>query len=336
MAVTIKDVAKKANVSISTVSRVINSSKPVSDDIKQRVYDVVEELGYTPNPVARSLVMKKQQIIGVIVPDVSMSVIGELVSAIEDNAKTYKYDIVLCNTYGDVENELRYFDLLKAKQVGGIIFVTDEINDINAKRLLDAEVPIVLFDRDGTDYGVSSVLVDQEKSTYEAVKYLIDIGHKDIMLVRSGDEQQKFTISQLDGYKRALKEHKIRFKKKRILESNFDADKVYREVKKLVKKDDLPDAIFATSDAMAIAAINAMVDNGLKVPDDCSIIGLFDSKISKFYRPQLTTVGYPIYDMGSIALRMLTKAIDGHNKKVQKVVVQHSLIVRDSTKLINS
>ncbi len=334
MAVTIKEVAKKANVSISTVSRVINSSKPVSDDIKKRVYDVIEELGYTPNPVARSLVMKRQQIIGVIVPDVSKSVIGELISAIEDIAKTYNYDIVLCITYGDVANEIRYFELLKAKQVGGIIFVTNEINDTNTQQLIDAEVPIVLFDRDGSNYEVSSVLVDQYKSTYEAIDYLYQAGHRDIMLIRSGNDEQDFAAQQLKAYKQALLDHNLVYKKDRVIDSNFDLDFVYQKMKKIIEVDNLPDAMFVSSDDMAISAINAMHDAGLSVPEDCSVIGLYNSKISRFYRPQLTTVSYPIYDMGAMAVRMLIKAINNSDNEAQKLVVDHALVVRDSTKNI--
>ncbi len=332
MAVTIKDVAKKANVSISTVSRVINSSKPVSDDIKKRVYDVIEELGYTPNPVARSLVMKRQQIIGVIVPDVSKSVIGELISAIEDIAKTYEYDIVLCNTYGDVANEIRYFELLKAKQVGGIIFVTNEINDTNTQQLIDAEVPIVLFDRDGSNYEVSSVLVDQYKSTYETIDYLYRAGHRDIMLIRAGNDEQHFAHEQLKAYKQALSDHGLKYRADRVIDSNFDLGFVYQQIKQLIAEDNLPEAMFVSSDDMAISAINAMYDAGLSVPKNCSVIGLYNSNISRFYRPQLTTVSYPIYDMGAMAVRMLIKAINNSDNEVQKLVVDHSLVIRDSTK----
>ncbi len=332
MAVTIKDVAKKANVSISTVSRVINSSKPVSDDIKKRVYEVVEELGYTPNPVARSLVMKKRKIIGVIVPEVSMSVMGELINAIEDIAKTYNYDIVLCNTYGEVDNEIRYFELLKAKQVGGIIFATNEINDVNAGQLIDADVPIVLFDRDGTDYEISSVSVNQEHSTYQAVEYLIENGHSDIMLIRAGDNQQKFALEQLTGYKKALADGSIAYRDERVLDSSFDVEYVYNRIRILALENNLPTAIFAASDDMAIAAINAMVDTGHKVPEDCAVIGLYDSKIAKMYRPQLTTIAYPIYDMGAIAVRILIKAIESEQYKPQNIVLEHALISRDSCK----
>ena len=174
MAVTIKDVARKAGVSISTVSRVINNSKPVSNEIKQNVLRIIEETNYYPNPVARSLVMKKSQLIGVIVPDISNFVIGEILSGIEEIGKMYGYDILLCNTYGDLDQEIRYLSLLKAKQVEGILLMTWKMEDKLVDYISQIERPIVLINRNANDLPIPSVSIDNYMAAYEMVKYLVD------------------------------------------------------------------------------------------------------------------------------------------------------------------
>lgn len=332
MPVTIKDVAKKANVSISTVSRVINSSKPVSEDIKKRVYEVIEELGYSPNPVARSLVMKKTKLIGVIVPDISRAFVGELLNAIEDIAKTYAYDIVLCNTYGETATEKRYVDLLQAKQAEGIVYVTRQIDDINRQLLSESKVPIVLINLDGTAYDVLSVTIDQERSTYDMISYLLSIGHRKIGLIRSGDDSQSYGVQQRKGYNRALAEYGVDYDESLIFDSNYNLEQVYQIVDNLIKSGTAPSALFVASDDMAISAMNAVVDNHLKVPDDISVCGAHNSKIATLYRPRLTTVKHPIYDMGAIALRLMIKAINGQMPKDKLVVLPHEIIVRESTR----
>lgn len=332
MPVTIKDVAKKANVSISTVSRVINSSKPVSEDIKKRVYKVIEELGYSPNPVARSLVMKKTKLIGVIVPDISRAFVGELLNAIEDIAKTYAYDIVLCNTYGETATEKRYIDLLQAKQAEGIVYVTRQIDDVNRQLLSKSNIPIVLINLDGTAYDVLSVTVDQEQATYDMISYLLSIGHRKIGLIRSGDDSQSYGVQQRQGYQRALTEHGVTYDESLVFDSNYNLEHVYQIVDDLIKRGVAPTALFAASDDMAISAINAVVDNGLNVPADISVCGAHNSKIATLYRPRLTTVKHPIYDMGAIAVRLMIKAINSQTPKDKLVVLPHEIIVRESTR----
>ncbi len=334
MSITIKDVAKKANVSISTVSRVINTSKPVSEDIKKRVFEVIEELGYSPNPVARNLVMKKSKLIGVMVPDISSTYIGELLNAIEEIAKTYGYDIILCNSYGELKQELRYFDLFKSKQVEGIIFMTQKINEIHKDIIKALQLPIVMINRDGTELDVLSVSVDQKKTVLDMTNYLITLGHKDIVLIRSGDDSESFGRDQLLGYQQALQENNVNFNPENVYEGYFELEEAYKIVDVMLKGNQLPTAIFATSDDMAVGAINAIVDNGKKVPEDISVVGSYDSRISRIYRPKLTTIKYPIYDMGAIAVRLIIKKINGQEPKDKLINMPYEIIIRDSTRRI--
>ncbi len=330
MSVTIKDVAKKANVSISTVSRVINDSKPVSNEIRQRVLKVIEETGYTPNPVARSLVMKKSQLIGVIVPDISNFFIGEILNGVEEIGKMYNYDILLCNSYGDPKQELRYLNLLKSKQVEGIIFMTWSLEKEHKEFFDKTNIPVVMINRNTSHLNIPSICIDHFNASYEMTKYLISKGHKRIALIRSGSKNEAFGIDQYEGYAKALKENNIDVDDKLIKNGGFKFEGSYNCVKELIDESILPTAIFATTDIMAIGAINCLIDNGYDVPGDVSVVGFNDIKLASIYRPKLTTIKQPIYDIGAVAIRVIIKKIKGEEVNEDIFILPHELVERDS------
>ena len=180
--VTIKDVARLAGVSISTVSRVINDSKPVTDEVKQRVLDVIKETGYVPNPLARSLVTKKSKLIGVIVPEVSDSFVNEILNGIEAVSKMYDYDILLVNTYSDKQQELDSIKLLKTKQVEGIVMLSWILDEDHVNAMKESRIPAVYISKTARNYDIYTVSTSNEDATYDMTKYLIDCGHNDIAL----------------------------------------------------------------------------------------------------------------------------------------------------------
>lgn len=332
MAVTIKDVAKKANVSISTVSRVINDSKPVSDEIKKRVFDVIEELGYKPNPVARSLVMKKSKLIGVIVPDLKNYYVGELLNAIEEIAKTYEYDIILCNSYGDLGQEKRYLELLESKQVEGIIFLTFQFEPVHKEFFEKTQLPVVMINREAPFEGIMTVSIDHYEAVKEMTSKLIQMGHKDIMMIRNGETKDVFGPDHLKGYEDAYKEAGLEVRSERIVEGHFQRTSAYELTEKVIASKDLPSAIFATTDSMAIGASNCLIDHGYSVPEDVSVVAFYDTDLATIYRPKLTTVSHPIYDIGAIAIRMIIKQIDGHEIKDSQVRLPHGIVIRGSSR----
>lgn len=332
MAVTIKDVAKKANVSISTVSRVINDSKPVSDEIKIRVFDVIEETGYKPNPVARSLVMKKSKLIGVIVPDLKNYYVGELLNAIEEIAKTYEYDIILCNSYGNLGQEKRYLELLESKQVEGIIFLTFQFETVHKDFFEKTQLPVVMINREAPSKDIMTVSIDHYEAVKEMIGELIKLGHKDILLIRNGDTKDVFGHDHLKGYKDAYNDAGIEVRLDRVKEGHFQRKEAYEIMKEIIESGDLPSAVFATTDSMAVGASNCLIDNGYKVPDDVSVIGFYDTDLADIYRPKLTSVTHPIYDIGAIAIRMIIKHIDGHEIKDRQVRLKHGIVFRESSK----
>ena len=334
MTITIKDVAKKANVSISTVSRVINKSKPVSEDIRERVEEVIKELNYEPNQIARSLVMKKTNLIGVIVPDISSFFIGEVLNAIEQIAKVYNYDIILCNSYAEKEQELKYLNLLTNKQVEGLIFISYKIEKEHKKFIKNVKFPVVLINRFIKELDVISVSINHEQASYDMTKFLIEKGSKSIALLRSGYSDDMFISDQLFGYQKALSEANINYNKNLIYDGIFKIEKAYELVKEMIANDNVPDAIFATSDDAAIAAMNCLLDNGYKIPEEVQVASFHDTKIASLFRPRLTTIKQPIFDLGSMATRMLIKKInneDGANESNIKIM-PHELIKRDSSK----
>ncbi|MBN2795356.1 MAG: LacI family DNA-binding transcriptional regulator [Clostridia bacterium] len=332
MSITIKDVAKKANVSISTVSRVINDSKPVSDDIKMRVVKVIEELGYKPNPVARSLVTKKSRLIGVIIPDISDPYIAELLNAIEEVAKTYDYDIILCNSYGSLESEEHYLNLLRTKQVEGMIFLTYKLRTAHKDFFESTKMPVVMVNRDASELNLSSVSVNHFDAVYEITNKLFEDGHERIALIRNGKTSDVFGPSHLKGFEKAHETHHKYFDESMVFNGAFKLERAYDIVKQLIEMKELPTAIVATTDSMAIGAINCLVDHGYKVPEDVSVSGFYDTKIAQLYRPQLTTIKQPIYDIGAIAIRLLIKQINGDEKDKKHFYLPHELILRDSTR----
>lgn len=332
MAVNIKDVARKANVSISTVSRVINDSKPVSDEIKKRVFDIIEETGYVPNPVARSLVMKKSRLIGIIVPDIANYYTGELLNAFEEIAKTYDYEVILCNTYGDFQQELRYLKLLESKQVEGMIFLSFKWDEAHQAFFEKCNLPVVLVNRAAVNDRVFTVSIDHTKAVYEITAEMIKRGHRDLMLIRNGETDDVFGTDQLEGFQKALEDNGLELRPEWVCNGYFQAADAYSAVQTVLDSGNRPTAVITTTDDMAVGAINCLVDNGIRVPEDVSVTGFYDTALATLYRPKLTTVQHPIYDIGAIAIRLLIKKIDGQDIEEKHVRLPHGIVYRESSR----
>lgn len=328
--ITIKEVAKLAGVSISTVSRVINDSKPVTDEVKQRVLDVIKETGYVPNPLARSLVTKKSKLLGVIVPEVSDSFVNEIVNGIECVAKMYEYDILLANTYSEKSQELKSIELLKAKQVEGIVMISWTLDEEHIDLINKSNIPATYISKTARKFDVCTVSTNNEDATYDMTKFLIDKGHKDIALIMTSEDNTVLEDERKRGYERALVDNNINIKENLIRHGNTDYKSGYNSMMDMLNENIKPDAVFVTGDEAAIGAINAVFDKGYKVPDDISVAGFNNSKLAKIYRPKLTTVGQSLYDMGAVAMRMVIKMINGETIEEKKFVLPYEIIQRES------
>ena len=333
MASTIKDVAKMADVSISTVSRVINDSKPVSPEARRRVLKAIEVLDYKPNEVARSLVTKKSNLIGVIVNDIGSTYVSSILRGVEEIGRMYKYDILLCSSYGDSEVEVKFAKLLLQKQVEGIIVISDTLNTKLLYRLEESKIPYINVNR---FYNVDehyTVGVNHKDGTYQMTNYLIENGHKNIGLlyVRKDFDRTEEKIKE-DGYLEALEEHGLAkntigiegIREKDVAEI---MDKVEEKIRSGVT------AFVTTQDEIGIHLQNALLDRGYKIPEDVSVTGYGATEMTELTRPKLTSVKVPYYDIGAVAIRKILKEIKKEESE-DKVYLPARIVERDSVKKI--
>ena len=335
MAVTIKDIAKLANVSITTVSRVINNkSEGVSEETRNRILQLVKELGYQPNAIARGLVTKKTKTIGLIIPDISNPFFPDLARGVEDSAHIYGYNVFLCNTDDNLEKESEYINALKEKYVDGIIFTSSSIpKHEHIMELVKSGIPIVIMDRRVDSEDIYGVFLDNYEGGYIATKHLIDLGHKKIGCI-TGPLYTKSAKERLEGYKKALVENGMDVDERLIFEGDYKINSGIIGTEKLLGNNENVTAIFACNDLMAYGAYKTIRSYGYKIPDDISIVGFDDIQLSQILEPQLTTIKQPAYDMGLTAARMLIKLVEGKKLKKKIINFKPQLIIRQSTKNI--
>lgn len=329
MTATIKDVAKMAGVSISTVSRVINNSKPVSSEIRQKVLEVINELGYKPNEVARTLVTKKSFLIGVIVTDIGDTYIAQLVRGIEEVGKMYDYDILLCSTYGDKAAELKFMQLLSRKQVEGIILISDSLNNEVDNQLKDFNIPFVYLNRYFYTEDFPTVTIANQEATYEMTNYLIKLGHEDIAYISSSQEEYSLELFKLDGYKKAMSENEG-FEERIFYAKGRDIEDGYEICKDIMITDNEITAIFCSHDELAIGVLNYLYDNNIDVPGNVSVAGYGDIKTASIFRPRLTTIKEPFYDIGAVAIRRIIKEIKKENIDNKTIFLPFQIQIRES------
>ncbi|WP_026907507.1 catabolite control protein A [Paucisalibacillus globulus] len=331
MTITIYDVAREANVSMATVSRVVNGNPNVKPTTRKKVLATIERLGYRPNAVARGLASKKTTTVGAIIPDISSIFFAELARGIEDIATMYKYNIILSNSDQNKDKEIQLINTMLEKQVDGIIFMGGNISEEHVQQFSTASVPVVLAATfDDTD-SIPSVNIDYEEAAYEATNYLIEKGNKKVAFI-SGKEA--YTINQLkyQGYLRAMKEANLTIVEDYILTGDYTYESGIETVEKLMNLPDKPTAIFTASDAIALGAIHGAQDLGYKVPEDIEVFGFDNTKLATMVRPTLSTVVQPTYDIGAVAMRLLTKYMNKEEVEENKVVLPHRLVERNSTK----
>ncbi|MBZ2174103.1 LacI family transcriptional regulator [Schnuerera sp. xch1] len=336
MTVTIKDVARLAEVSISTVSRVINNSKPVSPEAKKRVLDAIKELGYKPNQVARSLVTRKSNLIGVIVTDIGNHYIAEMVRGIEEIGRMYKYDILLSSSYGDSDTETKFAHLLMSKQVEGIILISEKNDDQAIDEIKNFNIPHIYINKYYDNLNLPSVSIDNYEASNKMTKYLIELGHKNILFVSAKDDKdnsiEKYKI---DGFSNAIKAQNG-CKDYLYSTTGFSIKDGYNmgdSIINIVKENDIT-AVFCSQDELAIGFMSYCYDSDIKVPNDISICGYGDIKIASIYRPRLTTIKEPYYDIGAVAARRIIKKTDGDESEEENTYLPIQLIKRESCREI--
>ncbi len=331
MKVTIKDIAKLCNVSVTTVSRVINDkTNNIGANTVVRVKEAISRTGYKPNSIARSMVTGKSHIIGLVVPDVSNPFFSELSKGIEDYMNDLEYGVLLCNTDSSFEKEERYIDLLRCKVVDGIIFTTQ--NNYESPKyfidMLQKRYPTVLIERyiEGAE-GVPGVYVDNLGGAEKICNFIVEKGHKVIACI-TGSMNTTNTILRLQGYKNALAMACIGIDENLIIEGNYHYDSGYECMNELLRRHGRKlDAVFVCNDLMAYGAYKALQEAGINVPDDMSIAGFDNTTFLDVFEPRITTVHLPVHKIGVKAAEMLMAIIN--NEKLECIKYDFKLGIVD-------
>ncbi|MEC2040164.1 catabolite control protein A [Bacillus altitudinis] len=330
--VTIYDVAREANVSMATVSRVVNGNPNVKPTTRKKVLEAIDRLGYRPNAVARGLASKKTTTVGVIIPDISSIFYSELARGIEDIATMYKYNIILSNSDQNTDKELHLLNTMLGKQVDGIVFMGGNITDVHVEEFKRSPVPIVLAASVEEQAQTPSVNINYEQAIYDSVQLLVEKGHKRIAFVSGPMSEPINSMRKLAGYKRALEEAGIAFDEALVAEGDYSYDSGIEALANLLAQSDKPTAVIAATDEMALGVIHGAQDRGVSIPEDLEVIGFDNTRLSLMVRPQLTTVVQPTYDIGAVAMRLLTKLMNKEQVEDQIVELPHRIEERQSTK----
>lgn len=337
MRTTIKDIAQKTGLSITTVSLVLNGkADKISEESKELVLRVAKELNYRPNQIAVGLVKKRTNTLGLIIPDISNIFFSELAKGVEDEGRKYDYNVILCNTNDRHDLEVEYVNVLAAKGIDGIILdMSVEDSEEKARKslslLLSYGIPAVIVDRYSDDKNFTSIYIDNEQGAYLATQYLIDLGHKRIGCV-TGPSSERTSMDRLRGYSKAMQEHNISLDEELILEGKYQFWGGYNAAKELMNKDIT--AIFAFNDMMAYGVARALRENNVSIPKDVSLMGFDDIFFSEIFDIPLTTVRQPTYEIGQIAVKTIIDEIENGKKIREDIVLQPKLQIRKSTRSI--
>jgi LacI family transcriptional regulator len=326
---TIRQVAKRAGVSATTVSHVINKTRFVSDDTRGKVLAAMHELGYRPNALARSLRRGETHTLGLILPDSANPFFAEVGRSVEEAAFEHGYSVILCNSEGDIQKENLYVDVLSKKQVDGIIFVATEGQADSLQTLLEQDMPVVLVDRDLPDAQVDAVLTDNHQGGYLATQHLIRLGHRRIACLM-GPSFLTPSAYRMYGYRSALEEAGLPFTEELIDQGDFHPQAGKKATARLLQKTDPPTAIFVCNDMMAIGALSALIEAGRQVPNDVAVVGFDDIELATYTIPPLTTVEQPKRIMGQCAIELLLARIASPERPVQRKKLPTTLIIRKS------
>lgn len=329
--ITIYDVAREANVSMATVSRVVNGNPNVKPTTRKKVLAVIEELGYRPNAVARGLASKKTTTVGAIIPDISSVFYSELTRGIEDIATMYKYDTILSNSDQNLDKEMSLINSMLEKQVDGILFMGGKITEEHINQFKTSPVPVVLAATYDPTNTLPSVNIDYEEAAYEVTMKLIGNAKIQPAFI-TGLEYVQSNYLKRAGYERALAESGITLDENLIVEGSVNYDGGIKAIQKLLKSDYEIKHVFVGTDETALGVIHGAQDLGYNVPEDIEVTGFNNTRVAMMVRPTLTTVMQPMYDIGAVAMRLLTKYMNKEEVEEKEVILPHRIIERDSTK----
>ena len=326
---TIYDVARLAGVSTATVSRALNGTGQIAPATRAMIDDAVAQLGYHPNTAARSLVTRSTQTIALLLPDITNPFYAALVSGIQERALETGHTMLLCTTEGDPEREEQYLSLLRAKQVDGVLVDGLVLPPDRITRFVREGLPIVCLDRDIDSTLVPLVQVDNRLGARLATEHLLELGHERIGHI-AGTPDLGISDERIEGYRDALRAAGIAVDPELIAVGSFTEEGGYEAARVLSDKWDLT-ALFAANDLSAIGALSALVQSGRRVPEEVSVVGFDDLRLSRFTNPPLTTVHQPAGEIARHAAELLLELASGRPVERMRYFLEPGLVVRSST-----
>ena len=337
MKITIVEVAKKANVSVATVSRVMNGNYPVKAETRERVLQVIEELNYIPNMQARELTQQKSATIGVVVPSINNMFFPEVINGIESNLKTNSLSLLLACTNNSANEEKECINNLISRNVSGIIVIGPNTDNIKSKfyDTISNQIPIVFINGSSVTSNISSVSNDEDMGARISLNYLLEKNHKDILFIR-GKDSYSYDVKE-KVYREIMSDLNC-FNENNIINigNGNSSETVEKTVDILINilNSTSATAVFACNDLMAVGALNACKKLNLDVPKDLSIIGYDNISLSKFVEPKLTTMDQNMFLLGTNAAILLIEKIECENKYSKRIILNNFLVERDTVKSI--
>lgn len=326
---TLKEVARLAGVSTATVSNVLNETKFVSEEVKEKVNSAIQELNYQTNIVAKSLRVKESRIIGLLISDISNPFFSILVRGIEDELAKSNYSLLLNNTDSSVEKEDKYLKMLIGKRVDGLIISSAGNTGDYFRSMEKPGVPMVFLNR-CPDFLISDVIMTNNiKGAYSATEHLIRHGYEKIAII-TGPTSISTGKDRLIGYKRALEDYSITESDELVKEGSFNIESGYEKMKELMEQDYKPDAVFISNNSMTFGAYKYLKESGHTVPDQVAVIGYDDFDWAEIVEPPITTVRQPAYDLGVHAAKLILARIEKKQVKREMLYMDPTLIIRRS------
>lgn len=328
--VTIKDVAKAAGVSPSTVSRALNNSPLISEKTRTHVRQVAEMLGYERNELARGLVTGASKALGLIVPDIANPFFAEIAKGVSDVAHAHGYGVLLCTTEGDLTREARYLRFLRGKRVDGLILTAVTADDPNVSELLNSPIPFILVSRLVRGLDVPFVIGDDRLGARLVIEHLVKLGHRAIAFI-GGPADVQSSQDRMSEFLKVLKEYGLSVRRGWAVFADFTQAAGREAAQRLLQSRPRPTAIFAANDVIALGVMEAAESLGVSIPEDLSLVGYDDISYAALPRIQLTTVAQPAYAMGQIATEYLLAVYKENEQELLQCMLPPRLVIRKTT-----
>ncbi|GGZ22636.1 LacI family transcriptional regulator [Echinicola pacifica] len=336
--VTIRDIALKLNISISTVSRALRDSPEIKLETRKKVLALAEKLNYTPNVVAQSLRVNKTKTLGIVVPELASHFFASNISGIQDTAYKRGYNVMICQSNENFEQEKSDIRTLISSRVDGLLIsLSRETSSFeHLQHLIDREIPFVLFDRIVENLPVSTVTVDDSLGAYNVVQHLLQQGCQKIAFI-SGPKEMYICKKRIDGYQKALEEAELQHPYNNVQFSDLTNEDIRRITHELLDQEERPDAIFALNDPVAVEVLKVLKAKGLSVPEDIALVGFTNMPFSDALEPSLSTVDQPAYEMGRLAANnLLDQLMNPADFQPKNLVLDTELVIRHSSSKNNA